>query len=1111
MNANGVKGRGVFQDFINPLIKKIYGREGGDIYERVLGKSEGIYEEELSGRSLASPVERKEGAGTGGRFERDSNGRVSQGAERENYKEPERRTLSDDSVIGGVQTAEGVSERVSEELGESKIQERNSRSDKNGEGIDEATGGLTEEEIRFSREVEEVEAEGSIDDVQTQPLTLMERITNSLLEVSAKNKENFGLRADALRAYGRDMGNLLKLMRAQREYDKSTVDQLVKLAKMYFKNAQLLGEVDTYTMGRVLSLINNVVGRKDISANAEKLMDILMDAHNKALGKVLAKAEKVKPKKINASGVEVIGSLDMYGQEMVESYNAGKLINGKQLDDAISEAYNNLADKDREVRKEFNLDEDADVEKFADEYIPTGEDPKDATIEDYKKSRASVQGYELAREYVDNIQSAVKEIADLKKELEDALMAKRKGGMSQEAFNEFRKSTMEAIFESKVGMIDAYHSLISKFSEGVRESGKRAKAFQQAQIDRVKAIQHNANSDMEGHPAKVQGKKPTRHNNAITRALMSPLGTFQTILQKFGEKAVDGKGYLYDRFMTQVTDAGHKEFEGIVAARATIEIKLKELFGKRFDTNKFCSRLREHCATVSYIEGGKEHSFELTRGQALYIYMANKMTDGQMKLRKMGITEEVVASLVKELPEKMVLFADWVQDDLMTTLRGKYNAVHERLFGVSMAAIENYFPLKIRKEGIGEKNEPGQDAEAKPSTITGAIIKRTKNSAALDLSADAMQVLLEHIDQMEHWAAFAEFNRDVNSLINYRHFQNQVKSMTTLRYGSGDVLWENFKEVVAIATETYKPKRGEFDKAVLNITKGITRSKINFRLYTALKQVLSAPAFWNNAGVKELAFAYVNPAGSIKWAKENLPGFKERWMSRSMGNEKLLNEESDWKVFRTKFVENATKWGMTPNAAVDALTVAQGARAVYLTKLRQFKDAGYSEEQAEKKALQRAAESYNESQQSSEGAYLSAMQASGTAAAAIFTTFKNSNFGYTRKTAQAVANISRKMHAGYKEETIEYMKKKMMREGLTEEQAEKFATKIYYKSLYKDVADGARFAVERCELGATAIDDVAVDVDYGKRGIYDLFGRRVDRVAAPGLYIVDGKKMYIKP
>lgn len=78
--------------------------------------------------------------------------------------------------------SEGASERVSEELRESAIPERNSGSDKNGEGIDEAAGGA--EETRF-RTVEET-SDGSIDDVQTQPLTLMERITNSLLEVSVK-------------------------------------------------------------------------------------------------------------------------------------------------------------------------------------------------------------------------------------------------------------------------------------------------------------------------------------------------------------------------------------------------------------------------------------------------------------------------------------------------------------------------------------------------------------------------------------------------------------------------------------------------------------------------------------------------------------------------------------------------------------------------------------------------------------------------------------------------------------------------------------------------------------------------------------------------------------
>jgi hypothetical protein len=61
-------------------------------------------------------------------------------------------------------------------------------------------------------------------------------------------------------------------------------------------------------MGRILSVINNVVGRKDITANAEKLMDILLDAHNKALENMLVKAEKVKPKKVNAAGVEVMGN-----------------------------------------------------------------------------------------------------------------------------------------------------------------------------------------------------------------------------------------------------------------------------------------------------------------------------------------------------------------------------------------------------------------------------------------------------------------------------------------------------------------------------------------------------------------------------------------------------------------------------------------------------------------------------------------------------------------------------------------------------------------------------------------------------------------------------------
>lgn len=139
------------------------------------------------------------------------------------------------------------------------------------EGARTETGAGTGE-TRFSTREE------SIDNVSTQPLTLMERITNSLLEASAKNKENLELRASALRTFGRDINRVLSLMKAQREYDKSTVDTLVKLAKMYFQNAQLLGEVTPYEVARIMGVLNRSVGKRDISTEAAKLMDILLDA-----------------------------------------------------------------------------------------------------------------------------------------------------------------------------------------------------------------------------------------------------------------------------------------------------------------------------------------------------------------------------------------------------------------------------------------------------------------------------------------------------------------------------------------------------------------------------------------------------------------------------------------------------------------------------------------------------------------------------------------------------------------------------------------------------------------------------------------------------------------
>ena len=50
-----------------------------------------------------------------------------------------------------------------------------------------------------------------------------------------------------------------------------------------------------------------------------------------------------------------------------------------------------------------------------------------------------------------------------------------------------------------------------------------------------------------------------------------------------------------------------------------------------------------------------------TNGQLAYVYAVNKMTDGAMKLRAMGISEEQVEEMKAALPVRIVKLVDAIQ------------------------------------------------------------------------------------------------------------------------------------------------------------------------------------------------------------------------------------------------------------------------------------------------------------------------------------------------------------------------------------------------------------------------------------------------------------------
>ena len=833
------------------------------------------------------------------------------------------------------------------------------------------------------------------------------------------------------RAIGGRLSELNKAMRLQRAYDMGTVASVTELAKTMLKKG-LLSEMSDYDVRRLLSVVNNVHGKGDIRPYVQKVVDMMVGNRLRNVSKAFDKLLAMRGKKVDARGVEVQGELDLAGQRMADVVWKGIGMS----DDDVKYLYADAQDRMMSANG-------AEAAAAATDYA----------------------GWQIVIRYNEKIRNSKSEEVRLREDLKRAKEDYDAGRMTREAYMEFRESTNDAIRENRIERAEAYEDLYEQLGGAYGESIKRAADFKAAEKARVLEIQHNANSDMEGRPARSYRKDTAVDkvlNSSPVQLLFAPLGTFDQMLRMFGSKNVKGEGYLWNRYMRGWLTATENEYTGYRDATAELDAKAAEVLGKgKTWADLFALERKLPKATVRVWDDGEMRELELPQGNLLYIYMVDKMADGRMKLRKMGVTEDDVAAIEDFLDPRLKEIGDWLQEVYLVEKRGKYNEVHERAYGAAMASIDNYFPLKILKDARAENVDVGVEKRESDmlSTITGSVIKRKRNALALDLlNSDAFSVVLDHLQKMEHWSAFAEWNREMNTLLSYKRFRNQVKNMRSA-YGSGERLWEAFDKVARIAAGTYDPPKAFADKLAVNIAKGVTAAKISLRVFTALKQFTSFPAYLSDSNPVYLLKDVANPYGSWKWCMENLPLFEKRWKSRMAGDPRLLKNEMDWSLWRDNVVQMAAKWGMAPNAFVDALTVCIGARAMYETRRRKYIRYGYGLEEAERRAKQDASILYNQTQQSSEGAFLSALQVDRSWYSVLFTVFRNSSMSYTRQLYAALRNTGRRIAGGAKFKGISeaFMAKQMERDGIDPEKASKNAKAEYRKSWINDLVRAGVF------------------------------------------------------
>ena len=852
---------------------------------------------------------------------------------------------------------------------------------------------------------------------------------------SAPKPKDFDLSVD-LEDMNKQLRNIRRAVLNQKNYDQRTVKAVSDLVRKMLN----IGWGDGLSRGKVgnlLSAAKNATGANDVKKYLDKAMGILAENYLNRLSTAYDNLINTKGARADQSGVIKMGSLDAKGQAFMSEYKKAINMDDKSLNTYIANIEENSA------KNEDNVE-----------------------MNDYR-----LAGIQAAIMYKQQIGGNDADISELQRQIGEL---KNKKDATKED-KDLLKSLEKKLFENKFDRITMYENLLNNIQRMVKESKGRAKEFREEITEHKNEILHRANLDLEGVDSTYYDTTTAKKklvNNDLQRAVFSSTYTFEQFLKFFGKKAANGEGYLYNYFTKLNQDALDEEQLYNEMNRNALDEKTKELFGKEKFMKlvgidgKGMKEMDVEVTDYSNKETGKR-TIHLKQGQMLYIYLVNKETDGEMKLRAMGITEEDVAAIEENLDPRVKAMGEWLQDEYLPECQRRYQATHTKYFGAPMKEVENYFPLAINNRARNVKEDVNQDSDAMSQlagTSTGAIVTRRVNVIPLDIeNADAFEVAFNHLQEMEEWSAMLPFRQDVNTLLSYTHFRNQVQNMSSVAYGSGKTLWDEFKQTAQIAAGTYKPKvnAGMMDSRIAAAMGGIAVAKISGRLWTAIKQSQSATVFLPECDFTRFVKNGVNPYGSWKWAMENIPDFRKRVENMTYGDVKLrqyLDELEKWH----DWTKTISKIGMAPNILVDGITCAVGARSVYETEVNRLTKLGYPKEKAEEKAYYKAVAAYNKTQQSSGGMYLSPMQVDRTYASAALSLFKNANYAYGRMQIEACRGLARTYDfwgGKHKTTLIESMTRQIMEEdGLDENTARAIAKATYNRTFRQSIGRLINFA-----------------------------------------------------
>lgn len=504
---------------------------------------------------------------------------------------------------------------------------------------------------------------------------------------------------------------------------------------------------------------------------------------------------------------------------------------------------------------------------------------------------------------------------------------------------------------------------------------------------------------------------------------LAPTESAESMLSRVDVNHFSGEGELYHLIIESERGYSRSEdrrIESVEALRSEIQSKCKELFGSK--NPKDGNKRIKFTQTLS----GEQVPAEVTKGEALSLYLWSLSEEGRAKLESQGIDALSISEIKAGLGDNWVKFGEWIVGDFLPKLYDKYNGKYVEKYGTEITRHENYFPFKIYGGDIVTKDELESFDNGNTIPMPSALKERVKHNYQLSTTEDALKILNEHVAEMEDWYHFADMREDISILLSSRAFRETLKLQ-------GPNKWRKFRDAMHTLAGVDKRDESVTSQVINEVQSMYASSAVGFRYWTALKQWQSTIAGMNYsydprfqarllanilmpvgtellAGkVKNAENTFSGIVGSCYWAWKNMPQFRERYRNGKMGNIMLEYESvvgNRNRLYRW-IKKNVSQMGLFLNKVFDAAAVAVYSKSIYDYEFTRSIRNGATDEEAHRYAMTCAETNYNKTQQSSGRAYVSKMQVSGNPIEKGLTTFQTASLGFMRKSINHINDIQR--------------------------------------------------------------------------------------------------------